>query len=423
MAIAQTPSPLSNVLASKTYNALWYQSTGDTSEVAISKATAAAAADGAPFVFIPALLFPYNINLVATNPAVSYIQESSVLAGYGSPQGVYAAPVGWLYQQLDTADLWQKSSGTGTTGWVEIVSGSLVTNVNNVNSVVNRNEEWRVIPVSTAATNLNDGTGFEIQMPVLGRFSQPLGTVSVGFMRYTTSNNMIYRQVDGRRCLSPEGLVNPAPGVGYAMRPFGATPAFPLTDIRASYVPTTSSPTLAPTPLATSFMAWCRKRTGGDSSHSRVTFGFGDLTVTSPSKVQARCGLIGDGLGGYRFGSVNCPDGASTGDNAASDIDANAVQPAELTNANLGTNWFHVRIKMVPPTPTAGAKWGAYLNGVLVATFTDTTTNFPRGSQTTTHDFGRIEAQIVNFGDTGVLIPAPVFHDVRLVIEDDLTLV
>lgn len=424
MAIPQTPSPLANVLASKTYNALWFQATGFSNEQTISAAIAAAAADGASFVYVPTLLFPYNINNVVLNPLVSLIQESSVLAGYGSPEGVYPAPIGFLYQQLDGTSgniLWQKVSGTGTTGWSLLVS-AISTQVGSIQTIVNRSEEWRVIPVSTAATNLNDGTGFEIQMPVLGRFSQPLGTVSAGFMRYTTSNNMIYRQVDGRRCLSPEGLINPAPGVGYALRPFGATPAFPQSDIRATYAPTSSSAVNAPTPQSVSWMAWCRKRTGGDSSHSRVTFGFGDLTVTSPSKVQPRCGLIGDGAGGYRFGSVNCPDGAATGDNAAADIDANAVQPAELTNANLGTNWFHVRIKMIPPTPTAGSKWGAYLNGNLVATFTDTTTNFPRGAQTTSHDFGRIEAQIVNFGDTGVLIPAPVFYDVRLVIEDDLTL-
>jgi hypothetical protein len=125
MAIAQTPSPLSNIISSKTYNALWYQSTGDTSEVAISKATAAAATDGAPFVYIPAALFPYNIGLVTTNPAVSYVQESSVLAGYGTPEGVYAAPIGFLYQQLDGANgatLWKKNTGTGTTGWVLITT-------------------------------------------------------------------------------------------------------------------------------------------------------------------------------------------------------------------------------------------------------------------------------------------------------------
>lgn len=425
MAIPQTPSPLSNVVSSKTYNALWYQDTGDTSEVAISKATAKAAADGAPFVYIPAALFPYNIGLVTTNPAVSYVQESSVLAGYGTPEGVYAAPVGWLYQQLDTADLWQKATGTGTTGWVEIVSGALITNVNNINSVVNRFQEYRVLAVATSVTTLNDGSVFDTRLPVIARFGQSLETTSGGFQRYSSTNQLIYRQVDGRRCISAETTAIPNPNVGYCFRPFGGTPLFPVAEPRASFGTTTSSALLAPPPMAVSIMAWCRKKAGGDSSSARFTFGFGDLTITTPSRRQARCGLIGDGSGGYRFGSVNCPDAfaGGAGDNADNDIDANAVQPAELTNANLSTNWFHVRLKMIPPTPTSGAKWGAYLNGVLVATFTDTSVNFPRGAQGTSNDFARIEAQLVNFGNTASVVPNLVISDLRLWIEDDLTLV
>lgn len=73
MAIPQTPSPLANVVAAKTYNAQWFS--GATKEAQIQNAINSAVADGALAVYIPANMLPYNPSLVTFNSAVQMIRE------------------------------------------------------------------------------------------------------------------------------------------------------------------------------------------------------------------------------------------------------------------------------------------------------------------------------------------------------------
>lgn len=170
-----------------------------------------------------------------------------------------------------------------------------------------------------------------------------------------------------------------------------------------------------PYPGAWSIMAWIRKLAAGSSTHARTTFGFGDNTVLTPSAPIARCGLVGDGLLGFRFGSVGCPDGAAAGDTPAAAIDANFIQPAELVNP--GANWFHVKITLFPPTPTAPGKWAAYLNGRLIKVF-DQVANLPRGSAAVNRNYAQVEATIYHLFDAGV-IPGIHVHDWRVTIDDN----
>src|SRR5438445_12851064 len=85
MAIPQTPSPLSAVVAAKTYNAQWFS--GNTPEAQITNAIAAAALDGstqaAPiYVFIPGSMRGYNPALVTFNANVpTYTEDDLAKAG------------------------------------------------------------------------------------------------------------------------------------------------------------------------------------------------------------------------------------------------------------------------------------------------------------------------------------------------------
>lgn len=228
---------------------------------------------------------------------------------------------------------------------------------------------------------------------------------------------MLYTVVDNRRCLLTQAAAG-AYSTNY-LRPFVLTGLLLFaSDYRPTYGAVTSTPGAdVPPLLAIRVSAWFRKRLAGDSSSCRTCFGFADNTFLSPTALIARCGLLGDGAGGYRFGSVNCPDGQAAGENAPGDIDAGSIQPAELTNANLGTNWFHVEIRMIPPTPTQGGMWSARLNGTLVKIFTDSLVNFPRGSGTTDNNYARIEGLFMtNEGAVNIL-----YRDRRVVVTEDLT--
>lgn len=134
-----------------------------------------------------------------------------------------------------------------------------------------------------------------------------------------------------------------------------------------------------PAPLAWTIQGRLRKVAAGDATAARQAFGFSIQLNVNPGKEIAQVGLFGDGLLGFRFGSLNCPDGSPVAvQNAANDIDANAVQPAALVNP-LALE-FGVKIKMIPATPTGGAAAVAcYLNNVLQATFL-TNVNWPRSA-------------------------------------------
>lgn len=179
-----------------------------------------------------------------------------------------------------------------------------------------------------------------------------------------------------------------------------------------------------PTPQfgwATEIMAWCRKLNAGDASSCRMGVGFANNTVTSPSGPVPRVGILGDGALGYRYGSVNAPDGLIGGPNGDGDIDAGFVQPVDLNNP--GAAWWHSRIKLIPALPGQNAQLACYHNGALVKVFT-TAANFPRGHQTTNDHNSRIEATVWNFsGDVGGLhVPELCLWDVRFWLHDNYSL-
>lgn len=96
MAIAQTPSPLANILAAKTYNAAWFS--GTTPEAQISAAIAAAVLDGATqsnfyYVFIPANFRGFNPALVTVNAGVQTYSEDDLAKAGVVTNGAFGAVV------------------------------------------------------------------------------------------------------------------------------------------------------------------------------------------------------------------------------------------------------------------------------------------------------------------------------------------
>lgn len=209
---------------------------------------------------------------------------------------------------------------------------------------------------------------------------------------------MLYRQVNGRRGIEPQ------PGAGAFstayLRPYALNGVLLFaSDFSLAWPATTGAMSGTPQPLALEVSGLFRKVVAGDNSTCRFTYGFADNTFLSPTAEIARCGLMGDGAGGYGYGSVNCPDGDGAVENGHADKDANFVQPADLVAP--GTNWWSSVLKLVPPTPTTPGFWTARHNGVLVATFT-TAVNFPRGSGGVNHDYNRIEGLwMTNEGSQG----------------------
>ena len=421
MAIAQTPSPLANIQSAKTYNAVWFKQTGFTSEQAISAAIAQAASDyptGGAVVYVPLILFPYTIGLVTQNPLVALALESSVLAGYGAPEGVVPGAVGFLYQQLDGISglvLWNKISGTGTTGW------SIVGNVAPVTAITNRFIDWTAVWAGINNGDLATTGGVIVG---LSRTHQTAGTPTMMQTTAGGTSPVLNVTADGRRGAAWFNGVGTNVCMIFRPTTFGASEILALPFIGPTFPTSTGAlGTTFEAPqfnFSTSISAWVRKVAGGDSSSCRMCVGFGNNTTANPSKTMPRVGLLGDGAGGYKYGSVNCPDAQAGGNNADNDIDANAVQPADQVAP--GTNWWHMRIKLIPATPTSGAKIACYHNFNLVATFT-TQTNFPRGHQGTSDSYGRIEAGVYNFsGDTaGLHVPELIVSELRFIMEDDLT--
>jgi hypothetical protein len=227
-----------------------------------------------------------------------------------------------------------------------------------------------------------------------------------------------YFKVDNRRTLLMQSTT--LLWQALFLRPF-LNAAFPI-DFRDVLGLTTSSVAGIPSfGFATSIMAWVRKQTPAAATHCKTCIGFCDLTqIGGPAagKVNVRAGLIGDGTLGFRFGSVNAPTGNAVGDNAATDVDANFVQPAELVSP--GANWFHVRIKMIPPTSAQGARWGGYLNGRLQGTFA-LPANFVRGSNGVDDNYNQTEAGIMQHA-SNPQIDGVFLDDVRVWLEEDYTL-
>lgn len=282
----------------------------------------------------------------------------------------------------------------------------------------------RFIEVRTRFRGVNDGDVLSMSELLAETRFVPFGaaayTNSVWVAATATTENLIFKKVDDRHCMMfKPGTAIDAPSARLMhFRPHAIGATFPARiEFRESFGNITApsvDTSVVPLPLSCSIQAWFRKETSGDTSHARFTFGFCDMQVVFPSAERSRIGLIGDGAGGYRFGSVHCPDGAASGNTTATAIDANSVQPAGLVSP--GTNWWHARIKIVPPTPTQSGRWGAYLNGILQATFA-TNTNFPRGSLATSHNYSSIEAAVMYYSDTTQL-PGVLVDDLRVTFDE-----
>src|SRR3990172_958244 len=363
----------------------------------------------------------------------------SITAGAGTPEGNETANPGSLWLQTDGASgqkLWQKQSGTGSMGWT-LIGGDTTTITDILNNTVDieaavaamaaKQNRWIETRIGIQGLGINDADTFVSADFVSEARYMPYGVIpnaQVVLVPATgTFNQFVYRIVDQRHCwmLKPSTPAGAAQSKNLHFRPYNISASFPQRiDFRDTFG-SIVSPALdssVPLPLACSIAAWLRKEAGGDTSHAKFTFGFADMALVAPSALISRVGLIGDGAGGFRFGSVNCPDGLGEGENGATDIDANSVQPSGLVAP--GTNWFHVRIKIVPPTPTQTARWGAYLNGVLQATYT-TSTNFPRGSQGTNRNYANIEPVLFYAADASAL-PGVIIDDLRITFEENYSL-
>lgn len=181
------------------------------------------------------------------------------------------------------------------------------------------------------------------------------------------------------------------------------------------------------TRLAQVISFWMRKKAAGDATSAAQFAGIINFNgeINRSSRV-ARIGVMGDGALGFRFGSLNCPDAIANGglDNVANAIDPGSVQPAVLINP--GVNWFHVIIKLVPATEGASGRWGAYLDGRLVAVFTDAA-RMPRTSLSGIDVQGSaywvLAPAFAAFGNGGAA-PSPGYYlrDVRVWLDSNLAL-
>lgn len=60
------------------------------------------------------------IDLVVAADGVSVTEYA--ISGHGTPEGARQGHPGYLYTDLDTGILWRKISGTGTTGWEQLIA-------------------------------------------------------------------------------------------------------------------------------------------------------------------------------------------------------------------------------------------------------------------------------------------------------------
>lgn len=273
---------------------------------------------------------------------------------------------------------------------------------------------------------LNDGdsAGNPLTGYTRGPTGHGLSAATAQMMKNTAGGGLAtFRIRDGRRCIGWFSVAGQ--NTCWVFAPIQDDQHFYCDFGSPNFQPTTGTPAALPTPQfgwATSISAWCRKSAAGDGSSCRMTFGFANNRVVSASKAIPRCGLMGDGVGGYLYGSVNAPDGILAGGaNGDADRDAGSVQPADLVTP--GANWWHTRIKLVPSTPTQPGRWAAYHNGVLVKTFTAEANFGFRGHQGVTDAYTLVEASILNFsGDVAALhVPELCFADIRVMLEDDYT--
>lgn len=74
----------------------------------------------------------WNVVIDQYEPAIHHPDPSDIgstgggtgsagLYGTGSPEGVKTADPGTTYLDTDTGDFWVKKTGTGNTGWLELI--------------------------------------------------------------------------------------------------------------------------------------------------------------------------------------------------------------------------------------------------------------------------------------------------------------
>jgi hypothetical protein len=274
----------------------------------------------------------------------------------------------------------------------------------------------QTLAIGANASN-NDGDNFV--PPAVGYMPNNYGGSGVSasqmFLQPGGGNivaTQVFAGLDGRRWIQPHNTLG-NPGLWF-WRPTGSPQVLGFARTWATGLGGDGPPL-----PSVSIEGWIRKRNAGDGSNANFFFGFTSDIILVPSAQAPRIGLIGDGVGGYRFGSVNCPDGAAGVDGPAA-IDANAVQPANLVDP--GANAFYVKIKLIPATATTPGMWAAYLGGSLVAVF-DQLANLPRGyfsGAPVNNNYVGIECGFGNYTDGVGDITAPLVGDgVRVVVANE----
>jgi len=180
-------------------------------------------------------------------------------------------------------------------------------------------------------------------------------------------------------------------------------------------------------PVAAVIQASLRLLNAVDVPTARLFFGWSnngaasDTSALGATRLVPRVGIMGDGLTGLRFGSVNCPDGAAAGQNGFTDIDPGFVQPGALVNP--GTGWFQVRVKLIPFTATNPAQIACYLNGRLVVVFTGpSTTNMPRGRGNVNRHYQVLQPMLLADFDAVTQLAGWLMTEFELWYDTDLSL-
>jgi hypothetical protein len=174
-------------------------------------------------------------------------------------------------------------------------------------------------------------------------------------------------------------------------------------------------------PLASVVQAYLRKLNNVNITSARQRFGFSysNLSGLGSSAIKPTVGLFGDGVAGFRCGSVHCPDGAAAGQSAFGAADAGAVSPPIL--ANPGLSWWHCKVKMIPPTLASPAAVGVYVDGRLVFQ-SQLLANFPRGSLATNRGYQQVEAEVFTDFDAVTQLNGFLVADFEAWYDTDLTL-
>ncbi len=259
---------------------------------------------------------------------------------------------------------------------------------------------------------INDGDGLAIaNLNAVGINEFLNASPVVPLVVETVGGSMTLRRLNGRAWWQLNSIAGAGNHTILRVRCFNQ-PSFRMTWRDTLRAVAGSLPADTPTGPAVVWQSWMSKANAGDATHSTETFGFADYNTLSPSGAISRAGLIGDGVTGFLYGSVNCPDGLAAGENAPTDRDAGSAGAFDP-----GGDPWHSAIKIVPPTASTPGRWAAYHNYALVKIF-DTLTNFPRGGSAVSHDFTMLECM----SRIGPVALGWAHHQTRFTMTEDLAL-